>query len=423
MRSLRTSRINLMVLGVVLSLLAPVAQAGYGDQVVLGDFMTTDLGQERGFAITGRAMMVRRGAGTTEVYTQVLGLSPSTSYAAHVHDLPCDLGGGGHYKIDPAIAGTVRENEIWPLLQADANGAGKGFDQAAHIARPEAQSIVVHDPADGGRIACADLLVNSKGSTLHKGEFKTFAAGIDLGLEISGTAQIIRSNKTTYVTTSVQGLPPSSTLPVHVHNLPCDVSNGGGHYKIDPAVAGTVRENEIWPAFTTDADGAGSGADSALHVARPEAQSIVVHATNGARIACADLLSTAKTASVTRGKFLTTAVGLSRGFDIDGDVLLLRQASGATFVRSIATGLKPFETYPSHVHNLPCRLGGGGHYKIDPSVPGVIEENEIWPALRAYPGKAIGFDFARGHTARPEAQSVVVHDPEDGARLACADLD
>jgi hypothetical protein len=27
-----------------------------------------------------------------------------------------------------------------------------------------------------------------------------------------------------------------------------------------------------------------------------------------------------------------------------------------------------------------------------------------------------------GHRARPEAQSIVIHDPSDGARIACLDL-
>jgi hypothetical protein len=411
-----------LVLGAVMFTTAASATSKKtaGDVVTTGFFVTTETGSDRGFDIGGRGMLVRRGSGITDAYSQVLGLEANTSYGSHVHDLPCDVSaGGGHYKIDPAVAGTEEDNEIWPALATDDEGTGHGSDSVDHWARPEAQSIVVHDPKDGARIACADLTSDYDGALLTRGEFSPFAS--DKKRSIHGTAQMMRSHGRTFVTVRVKGLGPDTAYPAHVHDLPCNVQNGGGHYKIDPTVAGTDPKNEIWPLFTTDKNGVGLGQADVGHLARPEAQSVVVHAPDGTRIACADLKSKPKTRHTSRGHFMTTATGLERGFYLSGMARLKRDGSGRTSVRSMVWGLPMFQTFASHVHNKPCRLGGGGHYKIDPTVKETVQQNEIWPTLRATSA------YARGHArvphlARPEAQSIVIHD-NDGARIACADLD
>lgn len=124
-----------------------------------------------------------------------------------------------------------------------------------------------------------------------RGEFHTYASGPSLGYDIGGQAQMERvSSGKTIVGVHVTGLQPGVTYPVHVHNQPCNVGNGGGHYQNE--VGGPVdAENEIWPGFTTNAAGVGNGKATHAYIARPEAQSIVVHDpnANGARIACADL--------------------------------------------------------------------------------------------------------------------------------------
>jgi Cu-Zn family superoxide dismutase len=88
----------------------------------------------------------------------VTGLVASTAYGIHVHDHSCGLlSGGGHYKIDPTITTAQQSNEIWLNLTTDASGAGTQTVSVNHLARPEAASIVIHDP-DTQRLACIDLL-------------------------------------------------------------------------------------------------------------------------------------------------------------------------------------------------------------------------------------------------------------------------
>lgn len=127
-----------------------------GAEVTKGDFETYSTGLVRGFDIGGHATMVRAPSGKTIVRTHVTGLAPDTAYGSHVHNKPCDdADGGGHYQDLPG--GPVDSiNEMWVSFTTNSAGIGLGKTINAFWARPEAQSIVVHD-TDGARIACADL--------------------------------------------------------------------------------------------------------------------------------------------------------------------------------------------------------------------------------------------------------------------------
>ncbi len=137
---------------------APPVEAGDASEVTRGRFESTALGAERGYDIRGGAVMIRTDLhrGHTVVISHAGGLDPGTTYPSHVHDAPCSTGGGGHYQHD--VGGAVdAENEIWPTLHTRRSGHATALATHDHRARPEAQSIVIHDPADGGRLACLDL--------------------------------------------------------------------------------------------------------------------------------------------------------------------------------------------------------------------------------------------------------------------------
>jgi hypothetical protein len=128
-------------------------------------------------------------------------------------------------------------------------------------------------------------------------------------------------------------------------------------------------------------------------------------------------------AFVTTGTFETTATGIARGFDIDGHAVMVRspRAGGTTHVVSLARGLEPGLVYGSHVHNGACGDGGGGHYQHVPG-GGVDPFNEMWPTLEPGPGGVAAGSAHHAHIARDDARSIVIHDPSDGARIACLDL-
>jgi hypothetical protein len=144
------------------------------------------------------------------------------------------------------------------------------------------------------------------GATKTRGTFQTLPYGsVELGLEIEGIAQLTRDDDGTTAKIVVRGLEPGTTYAAHLHNLPCsDVNPGGAHYKDDP-LGPSMPPNELWLSSTDDPmagitaneDGVAVGRGSATWVARPEAQSIVIHfilppdgtTAGGPKIACADL--------------------------------------------------------------------------------------------------------------------------------------
>jgi hypothetical protein len=136
-----------------------------------GVFTTLPDGAAMGLSIRGFAQITRSDSGTN-VKAIVLGLARRTTYAAHLHNAPCSLpgAGGAHYKNDPA-GPSMPPNELWlsstddPLagITSNAGGVAIGRGSADWVARPDAQSVVIHfippggNTAGGPKIACADL--------------------------------------------------------------------------------------------------------------------------------------------------------------------------------------------------------------------------------------------------------------------------
>ena len=141
-------------------------------------------------------------------------------------------------------------------------------------------------------------------SAKQRGTFGTLPDGAAMDLEIEGFASITRSDAGTQVKAVVRGLAAGTTYAAHLHNAPCSAANpGGAHYKNDPA-GPSMPPNELWLSSTEDptagitanSGGVAHGRGSADWVARPEAESVVIHfippggtTAGGPKIACADL--------------------------------------------------------------------------------------------------------------------------------------
>ncbi len=136
----------------------PMLATAAGAQVTSGDVMLTDEGALRygEGMVSGHASMVRVPSGKTVVDIQVKGLMAGATYPTHVHNQPCSTGGGGHYQHE--VGGAVDAvNEIWLTFTPNEAGNASADAKHAHYARPDAQSIVIHDYSDKARIACIDF--------------------------------------------------------------------------------------------------------------------------------------------------------------------------------------------------------------------------------------------------------------------------
>lgn len=378
-----------------------------------------------GQGIHGRALLVRLPDGSTQVQLAVTGLEASTAYPAHVHNLPCEFdNGGGHYLLDPDMADD-ENNGIWLPFTTDDAGTGFATAIVDHTARGDALSVVVHDPNNGGtKMACGDIFASEAGDVVANGTFSSFAAAETIDEDIDGTATMVRSGGSTTASVSLTGLDAAEIYTAHVHAMPCDVQLAGGHYKRDPTLGAELQINEIW--FTiAQTDGAAEDTVTIdTHRARADAQSVTLHR-GGAKVACADLTRVSYPPLWTSG----TAQLLDAAFTSDHQALsataeMTRTLGGFTQVELSAFGLAAGETYPVHVHDRPCSVDdGGGHYKIDAEEAETIEENEVWLPVTADDEGAGTSSVEVAHTARPEAQSLVVHHFDGGDRLACIDLD
>ena len=387
-----------------------------------------------------RGKLVRASNGTTVTSVSAWGLDPDAEYKSHVHALPCALDAGPHYKNDP-LGPVDAENEIWPGFTTDGTGVGRAVVTNDFTVRPDAMSIVIHDTPNassgaGAKMLCLDLNRADQGAVVNRGEFSPYASAGPLDENIAGTGSIsVSEDGQTIALAAVSGLDPAEEYRSHVHALPCDVELGGAHYKIDPNEPGTIEANEIWLTIAPDAGGDAYFKGSFDTIARPDAQAIVIHRCEGEgcaskpRVACATLAKTGSQEVLNQSGAATSAfsAGTAEFASVTASAVTFgTKTNGKTKVRIKWSGLpKAYkgQVYPSHVHNLPCaEQNGGGHYKIDPSVEGAVESNEMWLDIKPYSTtKTVSKTFKT--TPRADAQSIVLHKPVTKERIACIDLD
>lgn len=389
------------------------------------------LPNDAGHAATGHALLVREKSGSSSLSVQVSGLTPNLAYPAHLHRFPCDVSAGGpHYKIDPAITDTVESNEIWPSFTTDENGNGEASMVVTHRVREDAQSVVVHNPeADNAKLLCANLRYDFGVRWTSSGTFLPYAAAEAIDNTISGTVEIFRTNGSTGMVTAVTGLGAGQSYAAHVHELPCEVSQAGGHYKIDPAIDDTVESNEIWPDFSQVNNQSVNDTQTVTgHEARADAQSVVIHRiAEGAKpkVACANLVTADQGNYTTAGEANLLQRAIDESLPIVATASLERRLDGSAVLRINATGLRAEALHKVHVHNQPCVHGnGGGHYMRSMGDTTVSAETEIWAELVTDEAGAASWASSYAHTPRASAQSIVIHDNDESkSRLVCIDLD
>jgi hypothetical protein len=377
--------------------------------------------------IVGGALLVRSADGI-RADLAVEGLTASTEYIASVYRLPCAVDqAGDHYKHDPTIAEELEANEIWLRVTTDAAGKGVATtEQPGLFARMDAQAIVIHDPAAAGaKMACADLrFADGANPTIaFQSSFEVLAGAPAADANIAGTADVTVTATETRMTLAVTGLDAAATYIAHVHELPCAVNQAGGHYKIDPTIAEELEANEIWPSLTEPAE------QVFAHALRYDGQSIVIHRVepNTPAVACVDLVrQTAVPDFVTRG-----TAGRLGGVDnvyrnINSTATLTRKSDGSTELTLTGTGYpKGALGFVADIHASTCSQVpvGGPHYKIDPTIVEDLTSNQLRLTFNSLTDGTVNKStIVAGHLARPDAISLVLHEPSVGTPLSCIDL-
>jgi hypothetical protein len=136
-------------------------------------------------------------------------------------------------------------------------------------------------------------MASAGGAEVTRGDFEAFAGGIGTYDGLAGNAQMVRTaSGQTIVTVTVTGLQAGATYLSHVHAQSCADGDAGGHYSFGFPVPGGAHASgsEIWPGpFTANPAGNAQGKATVEAVAGPAAVSVVIHALEGTKIACADL--------------------------------------------------------------------------------------------------------------------------------------
>ncbi len=243
-----------------------------------------------------------------------------------------------------------------------------------------------------------------------------------------GKARMVRGVSSTEVYITAFNLLPNLTYQAHVHLNSC--ASIGGHYKHDLA-GPSDSTNEIWMTVATDADGVGTARTQVNYVPDNTASAVVIHNQDGTKFYCADLTDfNSPPVTLYSGKFsiLSGASTTNLGATFDGQVTKTILSNGLTGFHVSATGLIANKAYPVHVHAQACSNGsGGGHFQIDPTAA-TGQANEAWlPLNPVTAGGSASNDIwvtqvpSLQNTATA-AMSIVIHDPDTAAKIACADF-
>ena len=130
-----------------------------------------------------------------------------------------------------------------------------------------------------GLAACGS---DDSGDDTVAGTFEPLPEAPAIYDNISGEAELTRSDGGTTVAISLTGLTPNAEYMAHLHTEGCEASDPGGpHFKFDPQ-GGDEPPNEIHLSFTANGDGSGKAEATAdQEVPGGEAGSVVLHFADG----------------------------------------------------------------------------------------------------------------------------------------------
>jgi len=431
---------------------AVVVHDGAGARIACGVIMdgenakaTADIFTYPGYtgttAIRGSVQVDKDTAGMQRLTYDITGAVPSSSAGLHIHTgTSCADAAkvGGHFwtpstSPDPWGANT--------MYTADANGVGKGtFSLTSGYTTNQVvgRAVVLHE---GGspRVGCGVICSHAKMSAYpgYQGSLSVFGS-VRVGYAEDGNVE---------VGYSLGGLEASAVGQVHIH-AGMDCANSGGHYW--NSKNGTVADPWTKANYPMNSNAAGVALGSftvpafGYELGAAFGHAVVVHSSDGTRIACGVLsgvVAAAPTAAPKPTAAAPTAAaptaapqptpmtsmgsvrlgaypGYKPGIITKGNVVVTEKSGSVLTVTYDFTGVKAAQG-GLHIHTgTSCNDAAnvGGHYWL----PSTATDPWLVTNWAAVNGKASGtFDVSAGLTlSQVMGRAVVVHDGA-GARIAC----
>ncbi len=250
--------------------------------------------------------------------------------------------------------------------------------------------------------------------SIHVGRFTSVGDSDHLG---GGLVQVLRTETDTIVQVQLTGLQSDTTHRVAVHTRPCDADVGGEVYAIDPSLPDHTS-NQLIVGVEARPDGIGEGQLRVRdHLARGEAQALVVWPPLGSALSCADLRVPGDTA---RSSATFEPLSAASERSISGEVSVSSDADETEVVVTLS-GLTGQQRYSTLLHELPCEVDDAGEpYRLD---AGGSAEADNWLAVDVEldaEGNGTASWKRDGVQLRGDAQAFVLFQSDDP--IACATL-
>lgn len=376
-------------------------------QSVKGGFIApTFLGLRNYYGYSGMANLVIR-QDQSELEIHVSGLSQNAHFKAIVQDGTCELATEPYTN----ATGAVFESD----LVVNSSGMGMGQAVQPQALRDTNLSLMLKEVDRDLVIGCADLH-SSGGLKGVNGYGKSFFNNWVAYLSVNDKGRSIAElTPGMYNQNEITG-PVSASL-----NTSSCFAQTLIPYLQDP-LAGNNANNTLQPSSADAQAQLGFWASNLFTLRLNEAKSIAINYANSwaSSLDCIEL--TDKILIFRSGSFTATATGVALYGTLFGRAILETSERGVTTVNINMSGLKPNTTYSNHVHNGLCADAGGGHYLHD--LHGSDNAvNGMFPVFTTDNNGRVAYSLSATKIVRPDARSVVIHEPGSGAKIACADLE
>ncbi|HMY38197.1 MAG TPA: hypothetical protein PK011_02630 [Marinagarivorans sp.] len=374
-----------------------------------GYFTRTPAGTSRYSTLNGLSNLIIRD-NSSEIEIHVQGLTANAQYKSVLTRGTC-------FSIDSNA--TYRQglggNEITPTISVDAFGMGMAKDAQNFALNDTDLSLAIKDLGNENTIACADLHSSAgiKGMVrMGKSYYYNWVGYVSANDNGHSRAEINPS-------TGFRRIDTSGPVDAYANMSNCNSEP----MEYGQSKGGHGAENSLWPHAEETEAFLGIWASNPFKVRLNEIKSLVFSEQQSQQplpYRCIDLDT--KLLTFRSGSFKPTDAGVALYGTLAGRAILETSLEGNTTASITMAGLKPNTTYSNHVHNGLCADAGGNHYLHD--IHGADNAvNGMFPVFTTDATGYVHYQLSANKIVRPDARSIVIHEPGSGVKIACADLD